>query len=83
MQFGTLGRNQIYGPGRVNTNLALYKSFRLWSESSKFELRAEAFNAFNHTQFQNVDSTFTSATFGQVTSTWDPRVFQIGEIFQF
>jgi hypothetical protein len=43
-----------------------------------FQFRADAFNVWNHTQFRNVDSNTTSSTFGQVTSTFDPRVFQLG-----
>jgi hypothetical protein len=33
------------------------------------ELRAEAFNVLNHTEFANPDTTLTSGTFGQITST--------------
>jgi len=78
-QYGTFGFDGITGPGRDNWNLSLSKSF-VFSEKrgSKLEFRAECFNAFNHTQFQNVSTTFTSSNFGQVTSAFDPRVFQLG-----
>ena len=78
-QWGNLGKNAVYGPGRDNWNLSLFKSF-LFSEArgSRLEFRFEMFNAFNHTQFQNVSSTFTSSNFGAVTSTWDPRTMQLG-----
>jgi hypothetical protein len=77
--WGNLGKGAIRGPGRNNWNLSLFKSF-LFSETrgSRFELRFECFNAFNHTQFKDVSSTFTNSNFGQVTSTWDPRVIQLG-----
>jgi hypothetical protein len=38
----------------------------------------ETFNAFNHTQYQNVSTTFTDSRFGQVTSTYNPRNVQLG-----
>ena len=69
----------IYGPGRHNWNLSLFKSFT-FSEArgSRLEFRSETFNTFNHTQFQNVSTTFTASDFGQVTSTYLPRNVQLG-----
>jgi hypothetical protein len=40
-------RNQFRGPGYWNFDLALYKTFRL-TEKSNIQLRAEAFDVFNH-----------------------------------
>jgi hypothetical protein len=78
-QWGNLGKGTVRGPGRDNWNISLFKSF-LISETrgSRFELRIETFNTFNHTQFKDVSRTFSSSNFGQVTSVWDPRVFQLG-----
>jgi len=83
-QWGNLGFDSLEGPGRHNWNLSLYKSFMLSEKrGSKFELRAEGFNIFNHTQFQGsnvggitLDS--TKSDFGHVTAAFDPRVFQLG-----
>jgi Carboxypeptidase regulatory-like domain/TonB dependent receptor/TonB-dependent Receptor Plug Domain len=77
--WGNLPFNSVRGPGRQNWNLSLFKSF-LFSESrgSKLEFRAEFFNAFNHTEFNNVSNTFTNGDFGAVTSTHDPREIQLG-----
>ena len=47
------------------------------------EFRGETYNTFNHTQFNGVDTTFTDANFGKVTSTWDPRIIQLGAKFVF
>jgi len=78
-QYGNLGFDAVAGPGRQNWNLSLIKNFLLSEKrGSNLEFRAESFNAFNHTQFQNVSTTFTSGNFGQVTSAFDPRVFQLG-----
>ncbi len=77
--FGNVPADSLRGPGRQNWNLSLFKSF-LFSESrgSRLEFRAEFFNAFNHTEFNNVNSTFSSGQFGQVTSAHDPREIQLG-----
>ncbi len=77
--WGNLPFNSIRGPGRQNWNLALFKSF-LFSESrgSRLEFRAEFFNAFNHTEPNNVSNTFTNGDFGAVTSAHDPREIQLG-----
>ena len=77
--WGNLPFNSIRAPGRQNWNLALFKQF-LFSETrgSKLEFRAEFFNAFNHTEFNNISNTFTNADFGAVTSAHDPREIQLG-----
>jgi hypothetical protein len=79
---GTWGNepfNALRGPGRQNWNLALFKSF-LFSESrgSKLEFRAEFFNAFNHTEFNSISTTYSSGNFGAITSAHDPREIQLG-----
>jgi hypothetical protein len=77
--FGDLGHNAARGPGRDNWNLSLFKSF-VFSESrgSRLEFRAETFNTWNHTQFNQVSNNFGSGNFGQFTSAFDPRIMQIG-----
>ncbi len=77
--WGTFPHNGLRGPGRDNWNLSLFKSF-LISEArgSRLELRLETFNTWNHTQFNNVDSTLADGRFGQVTSAFDPRILQLG-----
>ncbi len=76
--WGDLGKGVVWGPGRDNWNLSLFKDFVISeTRNSRFELRLETFNTFNHTQFKNVSSTFTASNFGQVTSVWDPRVLQL------
>ncbi len=76
--FGNSGKDKVVGPGRFNTNLSVFKSFPIHGEALRFQLRAESFNTFNHTQFQNLQNSFTASNFGQVTSTWDARKFQFG-----
>ena len=78
-QWGDLTKGAVRGPGRDNWNLSLFKAF-VFSEKhgSQLQLRFESFNAFNHTQFNAVSTTYTASNFGAVTSVWDPRVFQLG-----
>jgi Carboxypeptidase regulatory-like domain len=83
LSFGDSARNSIRLPGRDVWNLALFKTFALNHEGMNIQFRADSYNTFNHTQFQNVDGGFNDATFGQVTSTWDPRVLQLSLRFGF
>ena len=84
LQFGSAGRNSIRGPGRDNWNVALFKSFALpFREGSHIEVRWETYNTFNHTQFNNVNTSFTDSNFGKITSTFDPRIMQLGAKFLF
>jgi len=67
---GVLGdsvRNSIRGPGNKNVDLALTRNFRV-GNTQNFELRAEAFNAFNWFQWGQPSTARNSATFGQITS---------------
>jgi hypothetical protein len=66
------------GPGVNNWDIGAGKMIAL-RESMNMQFRADAFNAFNHAQFQNPDSTYTDTNFGKITtvSATDPsREFQ-------
>lgn len=57
------------GPGRFNWNPSLFKDLRITQgEGPGLQLRAESYNTFNHTQWNNIDTGFTYGNFGQVTS---------------
>ncbi|MFN0101487.1 MAG: carboxypeptidase regulatory-like domain-containing protein [Bryobacteraceae bacterium] len=77
--FGTLGRNVVYGFPLRQTNLVLAKSFRLptINEGARLTFRSEFYNLFNQTNFAAPDVNFASATFGRVSSTFDPRFVQL------
>jgi hypothetical protein len=69
---GTLGnaaKTLIRGPGIDNFDLAMFKNFYL-RERLRLQFRVEAYNAFNHTQFSDLDTTarFNSATGQQINS---------------
>jgi Carboxypeptidase regulatory-like domain len=50
--FGNMGRNIFRGPGFVNWDASISKTWRL-TESVKLQLRGEMFNAANHANFAN------------------------------
>jgi hypothetical protein len=82
--YGAAGKDAVVGPGLFNWNLSLFKEFRITSaEGPRFQLRAESYNTFNHTEWNNIDTGFTDHNFGQITSTNDPRTFQFGAKFLF
>lgn len=55
--FGNLPFNPVRGPRVNNWNMSLFKSFMLSeSRGSRIEFRAEFFNVWNHTQFNNVNT---------------------------
>ncbi len=77
--FGDAGKDTIVQPGLFNFNMSLYKDFSLTNSGRvKFELRIETYNTFNHTEWNSLDTGSTDSTYGQITSTYDPRVFQFG-----
>ena len=80
--FGNAGRDIVVGPGRTNFTTNLYKSFSI-TEGTRFEFRAESFNTFNHTQFNNFHNNVNGADFGQVSGVQDPRTFELGGKFVF
>lgn len=47
---GTVGRFTLRGPDFINFNMGLFKNFKL-SERQSIQLRGEAFNVFNHTEW--------------------------------
>jgi hypothetical protein len=84
---GTLGnarRRFFYGPGADNTDLALAKETPF--EKGSLEIRAEAFNLFNHSQFFSpaaVNGNISSTAFGQFQTASPPRSLQLAARFSF
>lgn len=80
---GNLGRSSHRLNGERNFNWNVYKNFA-FLERVSFQIRAEMYNAFNNTSFQEVDRTITSPTFGQYQVVGQPaRNFQLGGRFIF
>jgi hypothetical protein len=82
---GTASRRSFHGPGLVNFDLALLRSFRL-SEGKALQFRLETFNTFNHAQFFGpiaVNGDIDSRFFGQVVTAAPPRLVQIALKYTF
>ena len=83
LNYGNMPRLAIRGPGTNNWNTSLFKNVRV-RERFSFQLRAESYNTFNHTQFSSVNTgiTFnaakvnTNAASGQISAARNPRVMQ-------
>jgi hypothetical protein len=83
---GNLGRNSFVGPGYWDADISIFKNFKM-REKWNLQFRAEAFNAFNHTNFQLPgansfnsvgNNRIKSQNFGQAAGTFNPRNLQFG-----
>ena len=76
---GSLHLTPVSGPGIWNLDMGLIKRTQI-KESLNVEFRMEAFNVFNKTNFflssTALNQNINSSTFGQITSTYDPRILQ-------
>ncbi len=77
--FGNCAPRAFHGPGIQNVDLSLFKNFVI-REAWRVEFRTEAFNLFNHANFNNPSASLAAASlpsFGKSTSTvTDPREIQ-------
>ncbi|HEX4167918.1 MAG TPA: hypothetical protein VHZ55_20835, partial [Bryobacteraceae bacterium] len=99
LTFGDAGRNLLNNPGRTNFDMGLFKRFPIKSEARAFEFRAEAFNVFNHTQWNGINanascyggpdnsagdiSCINSQTFLHPSGAHNPRILQLSLKFLF
>jgi hypothetical protein len=75
--FGDSGPTVINGPGLNNWDIGVQKSF-VAREPVRLELRAELFNAWNHTQFQQPNgNSGAGANFGRISASQPPRLIQL------
>ncbi len=75
--FGSAPRNSVIGPGWVNLDLALAKTWRL-PGTADLEFRWEIFNVLNRANFDLPNRTFGSPNFGRIFSAKNPREMQVG-----
>jgi hypothetical protein len=95
--FGNVARNAMRAPGEINLDASISKDFKIW-ERVKFQVRVDAFNLMNHTNFQApngslsvtadpvnpTQATFaTSSSFGKITGTQPNRQMQASTRFFF
>ena len=76
--YGTAPRNGFNGPGRTNLDLSLSKVTPLYGDRLSLRLSVDAFNLFNHTEFQSLGTNAADATtLGQVLSVYPQRILQL------
>lgn len=80
--FGSCGRNNVTGPGTKGIDLAVVKHVGLGEERS-IELRMEAFNLFNNTNFDLPNRFAFTPNFGKIFSAGPARQVQFGIRFLF
>jgi hypothetical protein len=72
----------IRGPGQNNWDISIGKAFN-FTERLHGDIRADMFNAFNHTQWTSVSTTYpfdpeTGVPFGQIQGGREGRIIQLG-----
>jgi hypothetical protein len=84
LAYGDAPRNPLRGPGLNNWDFQLYKDTQI-TERTKFELRIEMYNVFNHTQFdsQGIITDIVAPNFGDETLAHPPRLIQLAAKFYF
>jgi hypothetical protein len=65
LSLGTLGRNQVFGPGYRTVNVSMQKNFHVMGKYT-LELHGDAFNVLNSAEFTNPNSSMTGGNFGQI-----------------
>jgi hypothetical protein len=66
----------VRGPSVTNVDCSLFKTVS-FTDKWRLQIRGEAFNVLNHTNFNNPNASFGSANFGLITSARSPRRSQI------
>jgi hypothetical protein len=84
--YGNAPRDVVRGPGINNFDMSIFKNIPIYHERVKGQLRFEAYNTFNHTQFSSMNTTAqfnpttgaqVNAAFGNLTAARTPRIGQI------
>ncbi|WP_035359075.1 TonB-dependent receptor [Edaphobacter aggregans] len=77
--WGNVSRNSERSNAFYQADLGLHKAFPLWSDSSNFDFRAEAFNVLNKVNYAGPNTTWTtgSSSFGQITTAFPARQLQL------
>ena len=75
--YGNVSRNKLRSYAYFNTDFGLHKAFNLWSETSRFDFSAEAFNVLNQVNYQAPDGNISNGSFGSITAAYPARQLQL------
>ena len=82
-RFGNSPRNNIYGPGDQQWDIAVFKNVSL-KGTHKMQFRMEVFNFLNHPNLSGPNTDITNANFGRiVTKSGDRRDIQLAVRYLF
>jgi hypothetical protein len=74
---GTCGAGTLLGPGAQTWDFSLRRRFAL-KEQFNLQFQADIFNAFNRTNFRDLDSNLANGGFGTISTVGPPRNIQFG-----
>jgi hypothetical protein len=88
LTYGNAGKNSVQGPGRDSWSISVFKDFH-FTERTGIQFKADAFNAWNHTQITGVNTGVLTGALGTGANAYnsnegttsgaaDPRVYQLG-----
>jgi hypothetical protein len=81
---GNVGRSSIREPGLWNLDFSLAKTFPVpIREAMRLQIRADMFNAMNHTNLSGLRTSRHDSLFGRLLSTRGARLMQVGAVFTF
>jgi hypothetical protein len=78
---GNIRRNSVIGPNLFDQDFALMKDLAL-RETMRAQFRVEAFNLFNHTNFELPEARLDQSSVGKIGASYDPRLIQFSLRFQ-
>jgi len=77
--FGNTPRNSVRAPWFWQMDLVAAKDFPIpLGDQTRVQVRFEAFNVLNRTNFRGPNGNRSSGAFGSITSTYDARQLQLG-----
>ena len=76
--YGNSARYILTGPDQITWNSVLSKNFYLLHERARLQMRLEAFNALNRSNFANPSTNINSGAFGVVTYAGAARSLLLG-----
>ncbi len=77
---GNLKRGTFRNPGFINVDASMIKNNRveMFHDTVNLQLRFEFFNVLNRVNLQGIHTDLNDPNFGKSTSTYDPRIIQLG-----
>ena len=76
--FGNAERNSVRGPLTWTVDMVASKRFDMPWRNGSLEFRGEFFNMLNRVNYRAPNGNRSAAAFGTITSTYDPRIIQLG-----